>query len=128
VNPWVSTKELFFAGPNALPDCVPRQAKFQIGLSSLEGVANVNLFVRLKEQSSGKLGAWTSGIPMNPIGNNLYLTTVLAEDIPEARTFGPSWVQYQFVALDAGGNAVGRSEVYGNMTFAQCGYRPKSQG
>jgi CSLREA domain-containing protein len=128
VNPWVSTKELFFAGPNALPDCGPRQAKFQIGLSSLEGVANVNLFVRLKEQSSGKLGAWTSGIPMNPIGNNLYLTTVLAEDIPEARTFGPSWVQYQFVALDAGGNAVGRSEVYGNMTFAQCGYRPKSQG
>ena len=127
VDPWVSTKELFFAGPNALPDCGPREAKFQIGLSSLEGVANVNLFVRLKEQSSGKLGAWTSGIPMSPIGNNLYLATVPAEDIPEARTFGPAWVQYQFVALDSGGNAIGRSEVYWNIVFARCEYRPKTQ-
>jgi hypothetical protein len=91
-------------------------------------VANVNLFLRLKEQSSGKLGAWTSGIPMNPAGNNLYLATVPAEDIPDVKTFGESWVQYQFVALDKAGAAIARSEVFWNITFARCEYRPKTQG
>jgi hypothetical protein len=60
---------------------------------------------------------------MNPAGNNLYLATVLAEDIPGAKTFGESWVQYQFVVLDKGGNAIARSEVFWNLIFAPCEYR-----
>jgi hypothetical protein len=84
---------------------------------------NVNLFARLKEQSSGKLGGWTNGIPMASIGKNQFAATLLAEDIPDVKTFGESWVQYQFVALDKGGNAVARSEVFWNITFSRCEYR-----
>ena len=124
-KPWVSTENIFFAGPNAGPSCDPREVKFQIGLSSLEGVANVNLFVRLKEQSSGRLGAWSSGIPMSPTGDKQFLVTLLAEDIPDVRTFGESWLQYQFVALDASGAAIVRSEVFWNITLSRCEYKPR---
>jgi CSLREA domain-containing protein len=123
INPWISTDRVYYQPSYSNYQCDPTEVKFQIGLSNSEGVANVNLFVRLKEQSSGMLSEWSSGIPMNPNGTNLYMVTVLAEDIPGSRTFGESWVQYQFVALDKGGNALARSEVYWNLIFAPCGYR-----
>jgi CSLREA domain-containing protein len=124
LDPWVSTEHVYFAGPNDGPTCDPREVKFQVGLSSLEGVANVNLFVRLKEQSSGMLGGWSNGIPMNSIGNNQFLVTLLAEDIPDVKTFGESWLQYQFVALDKNGETVAHSEVFWDVTLSRCGRLP----
>jgi CSLREA domain-containing protein len=124
-KPWVSTDKIFFYGPNSRGDCGPREIKFQIGISSSEGVANMNLFVRLKEQGSGgKTGTWSGGLPMAPIGNNQYVYTLLAEDIPGASTFGESWLQYQFVALDKAGKRIAASEVFWNVTFDRCEYTP----
>jgi CSLREA domain-containing protein len=122
---WTSTDHLYFAGPKASSDCGPREVKFQIGLSSTKGVANVLLFARLKDQASGQLGAWISGISMAPIGNNLYAATLLAEDLPEVNSFTEAWLQYQFVALDKNGEAIVRSEVFWNITFSRCEYKPR---
>lgn len=124
-KPVISTDKLYFYGPNSAGDCGPREVMFTIGLSSTEGVANVNLFVRLKDQASGKLGAWSSGIPMTPIGNNQYRVTLLAEDIPNVRDFAEAWLQYQFVALDKSGKPVVYSEVFWNITLSRCEYKPR---
>jgi hypothetical protein len=124
-KPAFSTDHLYFYGPNSAGDCGPREVRFQIGLSSLEGVANVNLFVRLKDQASGGLGSWSSGIPMPAIGNNQFVVTLLAEDIPDVRTFAEAWLQYQFVALDKSGKGVVYSEVYWNITLSRCEYKPR---
>jgi CSLREA domain-containing protein len=123
-KPKVSTETLYFYGPNARSDCGPKEVKFQIGLSSTAGVANVLFFARLKEQSSGRLGAWSDGVSMTPIGNNLYEITLWSENIPDVRSFGESWLQYQFVALDKAGAAIARSEVFWNVTLLRCEYKP----
>ncbi len=123
-KPVVSTETLYFYGPNSGRDCGPRQVTFQVGLSSTEGVANVLFFARLKEQSSGRLGAWSDGVSMTPLGNNTYEITLWSENIPDVRTFGESWLQYQFVALDKAGAAIARSEVFWNVTLLRCEYKP----
>jgi len=119
-KPTVSTETLYFPGPNTRLACGPKEVKFQIGLSSVEGVANVLFFARLKEQSTGKLGAWSDGVSMTPIGNNQYEITLWAENIPEVRAFTEAWLQYQFVALDAAGQVIVRSEVFWNITLLRC--------
>jgi hypothetical protein len=124
-KPEISTDKLYFFGPNSRSDCGPKEVRFQIGLSSTAGVANVLFFARLKEQSSGRLGAWTEGVSMTPLGNNQYEITLWAENIPDVRTFGESWLQYQFVALNKAGQALVRSEVFWNVTVLRCGYNPK---
>ncbi|MBN2084130.1 MAG: CSLREA domain-containing protein [Anaerolineales bacterium] len=124
-KPVVSAETIYFYGPNAKSDCGPKEVKFQIGLSSTKDVANVLFFARLKEQSSGRLGAWTDGVSMTPIGNNQYEVTLWAENIPDVRTFGESWLQYQFVALDKAGQAIVRSEVFWNVTLLHCEYKPR---
>jgi CSLREA domain-containing protein len=123
INPWISTDRVYYQPSYSNYQCDPAEVMFRIDLSNSEGVANVNLFVRLKEQSSGILSEWSSGVPMSSIGNNQYQVTLPGEDIPGSRTFSESWVQYQFVALDAGGNALARSEVFWNLTFAPCGFK-----
>jgi CSLREA domain-containing protein len=123
-KPVISTEKLYFYAPNSAGDCGPKEVTFTIGLSSTEGVADVNLFVRLKEQSSGRLGPWSNGIHMTPIGNNQYRVTLLAEDIPDVRTFTEAWLQYQFAALDKSGNAIVRSDVFWNITLLRCEYKP----
>jgi len=124
-KPEISTDKLYFYGPNAKSDCGPKEVRFQIGLSSSAGVANVLFYARLKEQSTGRLGAWTSGVSMTPIGGNRYEITLWAENIPDVRTFGESWLQYQFVALDKAGGAIVRSEVFWNITLLHCEYKPR---
>jgi hypothetical protein len=123
IDPWISTDHLYYAPSFSNYQCDPVEAEFRVGLSSLDGVANVLLFVRLKEQSSGILGEWADGIPMSPAGDGRLNAMVYAENIPGADTFGESWVQYQFVALNAAGDALARSEVFWNLTFSPCGYR-----
>jgi CSLREA domain-containing protein len=119
-KPTVSTETLYFPGPNTRLACGPKEVKFQIGLSSSKGVANVLFFARLKEQSTGKLGAWSDGVSMTPIGNNQYEITLWAENIPEVRAFTEAWLQYQFVSLDAAGQVIIRSEVFWNITLLRC--------
>jgi CSLREA domain-containing protein len=119
LNRWISTDHVYFYGA----ECGPTEVQFQVQLTDADGVANVDLFVRLREKSSGKLGVWSGGIPMAPIGDNRFAAAVPAEDIPDVQNMGESWLQYQFVALDASGEAVVRSEVYGDVTVSRCGKR-----
>ncbi len=123
IDPWISTDHIYYVPPFSNYQCDPKEAEFRVGLTSLEGVANVLLFVQLKEQSSGNLGGWTDGIPMSPAGNGQFTAMVYAENIPGAETFGESWVQYQFVALDKNGEVLARSEVFWNLTSSPCGPR-----
>jgi hypothetical protein len=123
-KPVISTDKIWFYGPNSAGNCGPKEVTFTIGLSSTEGVANVNLFVRLKEQSSGTLGPWSNGIPMALIGNNQYRVTLLSEDIPDVGDFTEAWLQYQFAALDKSGNAIVRSDVFWDITLQRCEYKP----
>jgi CSLREA domain-containing protein len=123
INPRISTEHVYYSPSFSNRHCGPTEVEFRVGLSSLKGVANVLLFVRLKEQSSGLLGEWADGIPMSSTGDGQFLATVYAENIPGAQTFGESWVQYQFVALNAGGEAIVHSEVFWNLAFSPCGTR-----
>jgi CSLREA domain-containing protein len=123
-KPEISTDKLYFYGPNSRSDCGPKEMKFRIGLSNTADVANVLFYARLKEQSTGRLGAWSEGISMTPLGNNQYEITLWAENIPEVRTFTEAWLQYQFVALDKAGQALVRSEVFWNVTLLRCEYKP----
>jgi CSLREA domain-containing protein len=123
-KPAASVDKLYYYGPKAGRNCGPREVTFQVGLTSTKGVANVLFFARLKEQSSGRLGAWTSGVSMTPVGNGQYTVTLLAENIPDVGTFGESWLQYQFVALDKAGQAIVRSEVFWDVTVLPCEYKP----
>jgi CSLREA domain-containing protein len=120
INPRISTEHVYYSPSFSNRHCGPTEVEFRVGLSSLKGVANVLLFVRLKEQSSGLLGEWADGIPMSSTGDGQFLATVYAENIPGAQTFGESWVQYQFVALNAGGEAIVHSEVFWNLAFSPC--------
>jgi hypothetical protein len=45
----------------------------------------------------------------------------LAEDIPHYQDFPDAVLQYQFVAYDKAQEAIGRSEVYGDILFKRCG-------
>jgi CSLREA domain-containing protein len=113
----VSTDTVYYYGA----DCGPTEVTFGVQLNGAENVAAVNLFVRLKEKSSGKLGAWSAGIPMASAGVGKYAATVAAEDVPGVQDLGESWLQYQFVALDASGEVLVRSDVYGDVTALRCG-------
>ncbi|MBN2084131.1 MAG: CSLREA domain-containing protein [Anaerolineales bacterium] len=122
-KPTVSTDTLYFPAANTRAACGAREVQFQIGLSSTQGVANVLFFARLKEQSDGRIGAWSEGVSMTPIGNNQYVYTLQAEDLPEVRTFTEAWLQYQYVALDKAGQVIVRSEVFWNITLLRCAFK-----
>ena len=72
---------------------------------------------------------WDNGIGMNNNPGSTYFWKSVTHSYinnadfvtPEARpVFDPAPLSYQFVAVDRGGNVVGRSLVYSNITYYMC--------
>jgi CSLREA domain-containing protein len=114
LQPKLSTDHFFYYGT-----CSPQQVMFQIGVSDPAQVFSMGLFVRSKEKSSGTLNPWGS-FAMIPAGGGKYTFTLMSGDVPNYSAFTEAWLQYQFVANDAGGNPILRSDVFSEITLSRC--------
>jgi hypothetical protein len=97
------------------------QREVDLGVQIFEPKArNVVLFFRLKDPGSSQTTDWNEGVAMMAQGNGLYTLTLASESIPGFTTFPQALLQVQFVAEGAGGEIVGRSPVYADVTLEIC--------
>jgi CSLREA domain-containing protein len=115
-KPHLSTDRLYYRGSG----CGPKEVDFAIRAID-PSVRNVVLFFRLRDPATGEKTDWNDGVAMNPAGDGVYRFTLLAEKVPEFSRFREALLQYQFVAEGKGGAILGRTPVYGDLTFAACG-------
>jgi hypothetical protein len=115
-KPGVSPVQFFFGG------CTPDRA--QISLEVLNPPEDINymlLFVRLMDKKSGAAGAWSEGLSMSKLASTKFLFTLTLDKLPEYDKYPDAWLQYQFVAYNKAKKEIGRSDVFGDVSFGRCG-------
>jgi hypothetical protein len=115
-KPGVSPMQFFFGG------CTPDRA--QITLEVLNPPEDLNyllLFVRLMDKKSGAAGAWSKGLSMSKLASTKFLFNLTLDKLPEYDKYPDAWLQYQFVAYNKAQKEIGRSEVFGDVSFGRCG-------
>ncbi|MBN1438080.1 MAG: right-handed parallel beta-helix repeat-containing protein, partial [Anaerolineales bacterium] len=101
--------------------CKPKEVTIQVMVTPEKGVGSVGLFYRLEEKSGGNMTGWSIGYSMIPQGGGWYTLTIYSEDFPDLSTVkGELWLAVQFVANDAGGQALAHSTVFRQVTVGQC--------
>lgn len=122
-TPTLSTNQ-FYYGPGT---CRPGEVTFGIDLLN-SAASQVFLFYRVENRANGAMGDWSEGSAMLSVGSNSFSYMLQGNDIPNLIV--PSGmltvlvnyaVHYQFVAADAGGEIIGRSDVYMDLTLSYCG-------
>jgi hypothetical protein len=114
-EPAFSEMELYYRG-----SCGPNQVTIEITATDPEAYSVV-AFVRLADQGSGDRTEWTA-MAMSPQGNGAFtLTLMLEDDVPLFWSYLQAYLQLQFVATSQGGDEVGRSPVYSEITVERCG-------
>lgn len=100
--------------------CFPQEVQIVVIPSDMAQVANITLFVRLQNASSGELTDWAPGQGMSraPGGFTYVLTST---SIPGYLSNPDAWVLYQFVATDAQAQIIARSQTYNNLALSLCG-------
>ena len=59
---------------------------------------------------------------MSPLGEGYFRLMLSIEgDVPDFSSFVTSFLQLQFVATDQGGDEVGRTDVFSDVTVEACG-------
>jgi hypothetical protein len=115
VTAFTSEREFFKGGP-----CQPVSVKFTAQASNPGGTAYVQLFLRFKSRQTGSTSEWTS-ITMQSIGGGTYIHDLKAGEMKGVDYFRNSWVQYQFVATDAGINEIGRTDIFDErLSMLEC--------
>ena len=101
--------------------CKHNYTKMTIKVEHPEEISKVYIFFRLESgKKPGDTSPWTGSITDND-GGGYFLYTLRANQIPERRNFLKAWVHYQFVAENADGKIVGRSQVYTrNLLLEAC--------
>lgn len=117
--PGVSTKEFHYIAQN-VPQCSPLDLFLTVKVSDPGRVKGMLLFFHLQDQAGGGSTGWNSGVPMNRLADGSYSLTVASDSIPKFTDYLKAWFIYQFVAADAGGKVLGRSDVYSNVTLSMC--------
>jgi CSLREA domain-containing protein len=115
-KPSVSPNAFFYGG------CTPDHA--QITLEVLNPPEDINymlLFVRLMDKKSGAAGAWSEGLSMSKLASTKFLFTLTLDKLPEYDKYPDAWLQYQFVAYNKAQKEIGRSDVFGDVSFGRCG-------
>jgi len=115
-KPGVSPMQFFFGG------CTPDRA--QITLDVLNPPEDINymlLFVRLMDKKSGAAGAWSEGLSMSKLASTKFLFNLTLDKLPEYEKYPDAWLQYQFVAYNKAQKEIGRSGVFGDVSFGRCG-------
>jgi hypothetical protein len=98
--------------------CSPNQINLQVTVGDPQAVAGVVLFYQLS--GGGTTTAWNEGTSMSPLGSGRYAATLAADAVPGAAGFVQATLNYQFVAIDAAHQVVGRSPVYSDVTLGTC--------
>jgi len=93
-----------------------------------EEIGYVLLFARLADLKSAQTSAWSEGLSMLPGGKNIFYYDLSAYDMKDFNKFEDGVLQYQFVVYDKSQQVLGRSEVYGDITFGACGRAPGIAG
>ena len=101
--------------------CKRYYTKFTVKMEHPEDVAKVYIFFRLESaKKPGDTTPWTGSVTDND-GGGYFRYTLRANNIPERRNFIKAWVHYQFVAEDADGIIIGRTQVYTrNLVLEPC--------
>lgn len=97
--------------------CLPSSAKFVAQVADPVRTGYVQLFVRFKSRQSGNTSKWTS-IPMLSVGAGTFIYELTTDRMIGENLFRASWVQYQLVAVTAGGREIGRTGVFGEHLLA----------
>jgi hypothetical protein len=115
-KPSVYPSELFYGG------CTPDRADITLDvLNSPEDISYTLLFVRLMDKKSGVAGAWSEGLSMSKLGPTKFLFSLTLDKLPDYGKFTDAWLQYQFVAYNKAQKEIGRSDVFGDVSFGRCG-------
>jgi hypothetical protein len=101
--------------------CKPNYTKMTIQVDHPEAVTKVYIFFRLESgKKPGDTTKWYGSITDND-GGGYFRYTLRANNIPERKNFLRAWVNYQFVAEDAEGEIIGRSQIFTRtLTLAPC--------
>lgn len=114
-EPSFSEMELYYRG-----SCGPKQLTIEIHATDPEA-DSVVVFFRLADQNSSDKTEWTA-IAMNPHGeSNFTITLSIEDDVPLYWSYLQSYLQLQFVASSQGGDEIGRSPVFSEITVERCG-------
>jgi hypothetical protein len=117
--PGISANEFHYVAQN-VPECSPLDLTLTVKVSDPGRVKGMLLFFHLQDIAGGGSTGWNSGVPMNRLADGSYSLTVASDSIPEFADYLKAWFVYQFVAADAGGKVLGRSDVYSNVTLSMC--------
>jgi hypothetical protein len=105
--------------------CGDAQVKIQVKAYDPKGVKVVVLFYRLKEKVSGESSEWLS-VAMSPVGNDYYEYTISANGLVSSvgKVYSEAFLQYQFVDQNLKDDERLRSEVFGDISYSNCGSAP----
>jgi CSLREA domain-containing protein len=102
--------------------CEPKAVRISVQVQNPpEEVGYVLLFARLADPKSGQTTAWSEGLSMIAAGKNTFYYDLAAYDMRDFNQYPDGVVEYQFVVYGKAQKEIGRSEVYGDIAFKQCG-------
>jgi hypothetical protein len=101
--------------------CKQNYTRMTVKVEHPEDVRKVYIFFRLESgKKPGDTTKWYGSVTDND-GGGYFRYTLWANNIPERRNFLKAWVHYQFVAEDAQGEIIGRTQVYTrNLVLEPC--------
>jgi hypothetical protein len=115
-KPTVNPMAFFYGG------CTPDRTDITLDvLNPPEEINYMLLFVRLMDKKSGAAGAWSEGLSMSKLSPMKFFFTLTLDKVPDYGKFTDAWLQYQFVAYNKAQKEIGRSDVFGDVSFGRCG-------
>ena len=99
--------------------CGAGQVDFEVQVSRPDRISGVVMFRKFRNQVTGAETGWDRGTSLDPQGSGLYTLTLKAIDLPVQEN--PTWIVFQVVGTDNGGENKARSPVYADrLTFYKC--------
>jgi hypothetical protein len=112
--PQYSDRSVYYRGVS----CGPKQLTIDVMFSDPEAYSVV-IFYRLRDQSSQGTTEWSSAA-MSSLGDGYFRYMLSIESMPEFDSFLASFLQVQFVATDAGGEELARTDVFSDVSVEYC--------
>jgi hypothetical protein len=102
----------------AYGSCDGNNVTIGVQINDFTHVVRMDLFVRLGGDA-GKTD-WSAYGSMQSLGNGAYQLKVRSENLAKASKYTNGTLYYQFVAVGAGEQILGRSDVYSNVALKKC--------
>lgn len=103
-------------------DCdLPKETVITATVQKPKDVTSALAFFRIVNKQTLGYTEWTPAMAMESKGGGTYLITLNGTDLPHYKEFSDVWIAYQFVAVNARGNPVGRTSIVtDSMTLMEC--------